>query len=89
MGAENHDRVIRHLLQLVYKDRTAGAEVVDHMSVVHHFMTHINRTAKDFEGAVHNVDRAVHTGTEASGVGKYDVHQWSSAGSTCAIRTLK
>ena len=89
MGAEDHDGIIRHLRQFIDKDRTAGAQVVDHVTVMHHLMTHINGAAEDFESAIHNVDRPVHAGTEASGVGEYDVHQCSSAGSTCAMRTLK
>ena len=67
----------------------AGAKVVDDVTVVHHFMTHINRAAKDFEGAIHYVDRPVYTGTKPSWVGEYNVHQCNSAGSTCAMRTLK
>ena len=89
MGAEDHDGIIRHLRQFIDEDRSAGAKVVDNVTVVHHLMTHINRAAEDFEGAIHYVDRPVYTGTKPSGVGEYDVHQCNSAGSTCAMRTLK
>ena len=89
VGAKDYDGIIRHLRQFIDEDRSAGPKIVDDVTVVHHLMAHINRAAKDFEGAIHYVDRPVYTGTKPSWVGEYNVHQCNSAGSTCAMRTLK
>ncbi|BDB17582.1 hypothetical protein cym2001_09470 [Pseudomonas sp. CYM-20-01] len=37
-------------------------------------MTHVNRRPEDFQGAVDDFDRPVHTGAEATGVGEFDLH---------------
>ncbi|GIR14545.1 MAG: hypothetical protein CM15mP25_3000 [Gammaproteobacteria bacterium] len=68
MGAKDHDGIIRHLRQFIDEDRSAGPKIVDDVTVVHHLMAHINRAAKDFEGAIHYVDRPVYTGTKPSGL---------------------
>ena len=59
MGAEDDDDVVRHLVELFDEDGPAVAQVLDHELVVHHFMTHIDRRAEDFQGAVDDLDRPV------------------------------
>src|SRR5690606_39855773 len=50
------------------------SKVLDHELVVHHFVTHVDRRAEDLQGAVDDLDGAVDTGAEATGVGEFDVH---------------
>ncbi|RMP78165.1 hypothetical protein ALQ17_05359, partial [Pseudomonas fluorescens] len=74
VGAEDDDHIVRYLIQLFDKDGAAGAQVFDHEFVVDDFMTHVNRRPEDFQGAVDDFDRPVHTGAEATGVGEFDLH---------------
>ncbi|MCY1365168.1 hypothetical protein D9M69_520030 [compost metagenome] len=74
VGTEDHDDVVRHLVQLFDEDRTTGAQVLDDKFVVDHFVAHIDRWPEDFQGAVDDFDRPVHTGAEATGVGEFDLH---------------
>ena len=43
---ENHVRVIGYLVQFINKDRPGPCEFVDDETVVHYFVTDINRRAK-------------------------------------------
>lgn len=74
VGAEDDDVVVRHLVEFLDEDGATGAQVLDHELVVHHFVTHVDRRAEDFQGAVDDLDGAVDTGAEATGVGEFDVH---------------
>ncbi|MNY51145.1 hypothetical protein D3C86_1867090 [compost metagenome] len=74
MGAEDDDDVVRYLVQFLDEDGAAGAQVLDHELVVHHFMAHVDRRAEHFQGAIDDLDRAVDAGAEAAGVGEGDLH---------------
>ncbi|MNL08466.1 hypothetical protein D3C87_1291890 [compost metagenome] len=74
VGAEDHDHVVRHLIQLLDEDRATIAQVFDDEFVVDHFVAHIDRRPEDFQGAVDDFDRPVHAGAEATGVGEFDLH---------------
>jgi len=65
---------LRHLIQLFDKDRATGAQVFDDKFVVDHFVAYVDRRPEDFQGAVDDFDRPVHTGAEATGVGEFDLH---------------
>ena len=89
VSTENNDGIIRHFRKFIHEHSTTSAQIVHNMPVVHHFMSHVDGPTKDFEGAIHNINSAIDSGTESSRVSKNNIHQCSSAGSTCAIRTLK
>ena len=74
VGTEDHDDVVRHLIQLFDENRAASTQVFDDEFVVDHFVAHIDRRPEDFQGAVDDFDRPVHTGAEATGVGEFDLH---------------
>jgi hypothetical protein len=86
---EDHDRIIWHLGQLIDEYRAACAQIIDHMTVMHDFVAHIDRATEDFQRSINDVDRPINTGTKTPWIGEYDVHQCNSAGSTRAIFTLK
>ncbi|MNS53163.1 hypothetical protein D3C72_859110 [compost metagenome] len=95
VGTEDDDDVIRHLIQLFDKDRTTRTQVFDHELVVHHFVTHIDRRAEDFQRAVDDLDRPVDPGAEAARVGEFDLHArlqayraFTSRISTSKVRVL-
>ena len=48
MGAKDNRHIIRNLVQLLNKHRTAGAQIIDHKFIMYHFMAHIDRRAKYF-----------------------------------------
>ncbi len=68
MGAEDHDGVVRHLVQLVHEHRAALAQVVHHELVVHHFVTHVDGRFEGIQRPVHDLDRPVHASAKATGV---------------------
>ncbi len=77
MGAEDDDDVVRHLIQLLDEDRTAGTQVFHDELVVHDLMSHIDRRTEDFQGAVDDFDGAIYTRAEAARVGEFDLHDGS------------
>jgi hypothetical protein len=72
--AEDDGGAIRHFGQLVDEDRAARAQAIDDEAVVHHFMAHVNRGAERFQCTLHDLDRAIDTGTESTGIGEQDIH---------------
>ena len=66
MSAEDDDHIIRNLIQLFDKDRATRTQVFHHKLVVHHFVTHIDGRAEDFQRAVDDLDGAVDAGTETT-----------------------
>ena len=87
MSAENNDRVIRNLIELLHKDRTAITQIVHDCFVVHHFVTNVNGLSEDLKRAINDVDSAINTSTKSARVGKHHCHQCNSAGSTRSIFT--
>ena len=59
VGAEDDDDVVRHLVQLFNEDGPTIAQVFYHELVMHHFVTHIDRRAEDFQRTVDDFDRPV------------------------------
>src|SRR5690554_1078728 len=89
MGAEDHQFVIRHFVQLVYKDGAALPQVAHHKLVVDHFVAHVNGSTEHVQRAVYDFYGAVYAGTEATGVSESDLHSQcvGPAGSTSIICT--
>jgi hypothetical protein len=73
-GEHGHGTV-RHLIQLIDEHGATGAQILDHMAVMHNFVAHINRRAKFDQRAFHDVDRALHPGAEPAGLSQYDTHR--------------
>ena len=71
---EDQDRTVRHFADLFNEDGAALAQAVDHVAVVHHFVTHINRRAVNLQRVFNNADSAVYTGAEAARVSQQDLH---------------
>ncbi|MCE3269673.1 MAG: hypothetical protein K0S57_70 [Ramlibacter sp.] len=63
----------RHLRQVLDEDGALGLEVVDDEGVVHDLVAHVDRAAELLEGALHDVDGAVHAGAEAARFGQQDL----------------
>src|SRR5690554_5281186 len=89
MGAEDHQFVVWHFVQLVHKDRAALPQVADHELVVDHFVAHVDGRHEHVQCAVYDFYGAVYAGTEATGVCESDWHSEcvGPAGSTSIICT--
>ena len=75
---EDHRGAVRHLVELVDEHRAELAQPVDHVHVVHHLVTHVDRRAEQRDGALDDVDGAIDAGAEATGIGEQDLHGWRS-----------
>ena len=74
MRRKNHRRRIRHFIKLFDEDRTAFAQIIHDETVMHDFVTHIDRRTEHFQSALDDFNRTINTGTEATWVSKNDVH---------------
>ena len=72
VGAEHQGGAGGHIVQLFNKDGALFLEVVDHKSVVHDFMAHIDGAAKLLQGTLHNLDGAVYARAKATGFSQQD-----------------
>jgi hypothetical protein len=81
VGTEDHDAIVRHLVELVDEHRPALAQVVHHEAVVHHLVAHVDRRAEYLQGAVDDVDGPIDAGAEAAGIGQLNLHQCNSVAS--------
>ncbi len=66
MGAENHRGIVRHFVQFLDEYRADGAQAIDHIFVVHHFVAHIDGRAKQRDRPLDDIDGAVHAGAESA-----------------------
>ncbi len=78
VGAENNGCIIGHFAQLVHEHGAAFAQMIDHVPIVHHFVTHIDRRAEQIQRPLHDFDGAIHTGAETTRVGQNNVHHLPS-----------
>lgn len=69
MGAEDHQGIVGHFVQLIHEDGAPVAQVIHHVLVVDHFVAHVDGGAEDLQGPVDDFDGSVHPGAEAAGVG--------------------
>ena len=74
VGTEDNNSVVRHFVQLFHKNRAALAQVFDHIAVMHHFVTDMNRWPEHFQSAVDDVDGTIHASTEATGISETNFH---------------
>ena len=77
MGAENRHRAGRDLVQLVDEHRAARAQILDHVAVVHDFVTDIDRRAVFLQRPLDDLDRPLDAGAKAAGLGQDDANHGS------------
>ncbi len=62
-----HDSIAgRDVRQFFNKNRTFGAQIINHIGVMHDFMAHIDRRAELLQRAFNDFDRTVDPGTETA-----------------------
>ena len=86
VGGEDGHRAGRDFVQLVDEHRAAGAQILDHVAVVHDLVTHIDRRAVFLQRPLDDFDRPLDAGAEAAGLGQDDadhghsnLQRWSAA----------
>ena len=72
VGAEHRHRAGRDFVELVDEHRPAGAQVLDHVPVVHDLVTDIDRRPVFLERALDDLDRPLHAGAEPARLGQND-----------------
>lgn len=68
MGGEDHRHVVRDLVQFIDEDGALGFQAFDHEAVMDDFVADIDGGAVLLQGDFDDLDRAVHPGTEATGL---------------------
>src|SRR5690606_14426184 len=63
---EDHDRACGGVFEFVDEDGALGAQVFDHVAVVHDFVAHVDRRPVDFQCALDDLDGPVHAGAETA-----------------------
>ena len=66
VGGEHHRELAGNLLQVLDEDRALALQLLDHVPVVDDLVPHIDRRAIALQGALHDLDGAVHPGAEAA-----------------------
>ena len=93
VGGEDGHRAGRDLVQFVDEHRAAGAQVLDHVAVVHDLVTHVDRRAVFLQGPLDDLDRPLDAGAEAARLGQDDadhaVNLQSGAGSARAAPKVR
>jgi hypothetical protein len=79
VGGEHRDRAIGHFGEFIDKNRATGAQILDHVAVMHDFVADIDWRAEFQQGAFDDVDGAFDAGAEAAGLGEHDFHGGQSA----------
>ncbi len=72
MSREDHRPVVRRVAQVLDEHRAQGPQPLDHVAVVHDLMADIDRRPILLDGALHDLDRPVDAGAEASRAGQED-----------------
>jgi hypothetical protein len=75
--AEDHGGVGRDLVELLDEHGAEAAQAVHHEPVVHDLVAHVDRRAEQLDGALDDVDGAVHARAEAARIGEQDLHCFS------------
>jgi hypothetical protein len=74
MGAENDHGSAWNFLQLLDKDRSFAAQLLDDMRVVHYLVQHVDRGAILVQGLADNGDRPLDPGAKATRPGQNYLH---------------
>src|SRR5690606_12329303 len=66
MGAEHHRPIFGYFVELFDKHRAFGSQAIDYEAIMDDLVPHVDRGAKASERTLHDLDRAVDTGTESA-----------------------
>ena len=69
---EHHQRVVRHLVQLLDEHGTLAAQLVDHVAVVDDLVADVDRRPVLAQRLLDDVDRTLDPGAEAARAGEED-----------------
>jgi hypothetical protein len=61
------------LFEFFNEDGALAGKVIDHETIVHNFMAHIDRGTENLQCAFYDIDSTVDTGTKTTRVGKVDI----------------
>jgi hypothetical protein len=75
MGAEDHRRAVRDVVDRVDEHGAAGAEARDHVRVVHDLVEDVHRRPVQPQGALDRLDRAHDAGAEAARLRQQQFHR--------------
>ena len=81
MGAEDGHRVGRNLGQVLDEVGALGLQALDHVLVVHDFVTHVDRRTVFLQRALDDLDGTDDAGAKTARLGEYDFHQQPPGGS--------
>ena len=80
VGAENHQRAIRDLVQFLDEHRAPFPKGVDDVPAVHDFMSHVNRCAVALQRHFDDFDGPVNTGAKSTWIGQIDLFHSDPSG---------
>ena len=70
---EHHERLIRHLVELLDEHRALGPQLVHHMTIVHDLVAHVDRRPVLGERLLDDLDGALDPRAEPARTGQQDV----------------
>ena len=82
--AEHGDGAFGHLVEFVDKAGALGAQVLDHTSVVHDLVAHVDRGAELLQRAFDDLNGPHNPGAEPSRLSQNNAHRTISCRSSCA-----
>ena len=74
---EDKRRPVRHLREIINKDRSAAPQVFHHGPVMDNLMTHIDRAAVNEQRPLNNRDGPIDARAEPAGLGEIDFQRGS------------
>ena len=86
VGGEDDVRAFGHLIDLLHEDGAEPAQPLDDVTVVHDLVADIDRSTKELDGALDDLDRPIDTGAEATGIGEQNLHQVVRAARRAGMR---
>src|SRR3546814_6021866 len=72
---ENASRTFRHFIDFLDEHRALGAQTLDDETVMHDFMTHIDRRTQHFERTLDDLDCPIDSSPKAARMGKQNITQ--------------
>ena len=72
MRAEDQRAARRHVREILDEDRALLAQILDHIGVVHDFVTHVDGRAEQLDRALDDFDRAIDARAKAARLREQD-----------------